>query len=77
MAKTVGVYLSERVMAGLVVDHKHRRARCARFPESADDDYALVELPTEGLVQTICEQVMLRAGERSRTSRRWGWRCRG
>jgi glucokinase len=44
MAKIVGVTLSERVVAGLVVDHKLSGA-LQSFPEAHDDEYALVELP--------------------------------
>jgi glucokinase len=61
MAKLVGVTLSERVVAGLVVDHKVVGA-LRYFPESHEDEYALVEMPTEEVVRTLCEQVMLAAG---------------
>jgi glucokinase len=57
MAKTIGVELSERVNVGLVVDHRIDGAILS-FPETDDDD-GLVELHTEGLVRTICEQVIL------------------
>jgi glucokinase len=62
MAKLVGVTLSERVVAGLVVDHK-LPGGLRSFPEAHDDEYALVEMPTEQIVQTLCEQVMAVAGE--------------
>jgi predicted NBD/HSP70 family sugar kinase len=61
MAKIVGVTLSERVVAGLVVDHK-LSGGLRSFPEAHDDEYALVEMPTEQIVQTLCEQVMAVAG---------------
>jgi glucokinase len=62
MAKTIGVVLSDRVMAGLVVDHRIDGAlRC--FPESADDETGLVELHTDGLVRTICEKVIEAQGK--------------
>jgi glucokinase len=60
MAKIVGVVVSDRMSAGLVVDHK-LVGELRRFPEHEDDKYALVEMPTEGLVRTICEQVVLAA----------------
>lgn len=60
MAKIVGVVVSERMSAGLVVDHK-LVGELRRFPEHEDDQYALVEMPTESLVRTICEQVVLAA----------------
>ena len=62
MAKIVGVTLSERVVAGLVVDHKlHGGLRY--FPEEHDDEYALVEMPADGIAETLCQQVMAAAGK--------------
>src|SRR5271154_5243988 len=60
MAKTIGVILSERISAGLVVDHKLVGA-VRRFPEDHDDDDALVEMHTDAVVDTICKQVVLAA----------------
>ena len=60
MAKIVGVVVSDKMSAGLVVDHK-LVGELRRFPEHEDDRYALVEMPTESLVRTICEQVVLAA----------------
>jgi glucokinase len=57
MAKTVGVTLSERVTAGLVVDHKLIGA-VQSFPEDHDDDDGLVEMHTEALVEAICNQIV-------------------
>ncbi len=62
MAKIVGVTLSERVVAGLVVDHA-MSGGLRTFPEAHDDEYALVEMPAESIVDTLCEQVMLAAGK--------------
>ena len=60
MAKTIGVTLSERISAGLVVDHKLAGpAQC--FPLNHEQEDALVELHAEALVQMICEQVVLAA----------------
>jgi predicted NBD/HSP70 family sugar kinase len=44
------------MQAGLVVDHKIEGPLCP-FPEDSNDAYALVEMPTEGLIRTICECV--------------------
>jgi len=60
MAKAIGVILSERISVGLVVDHKLVGA-VRRFPEDHDEQDGLVELPTDSLVQTICDQVILAA----------------
>ena len=65
MAKMVGVAVSERVRAGLVVDHA-LTGGLKTFPaasESEDDEYALVEMPAESIVETMCEQVLAAAGE--------------
>jgi len=62
MAKIVGVILSERVIAGLVVDHQLAGGLCS-FPEAHDDEYALVEMPAEGIVETMCNQVIAAAGK--------------
>jgi glucokinase len=62
MTKIVGVTLSERMQSGLVVDHK-LAGPLRQFPQDHDDQYALVEMPTEDLLRTLCEQVVLAAGE--------------
>jgi len=62
MAKIVGVTLSERVIAGLVVDHKVV-GELRSFPEAHDDEYALVEMPAEEIVATLCKQVIAVAGK--------------
>lgn len=62
MAKIVGVTLSERVIAGLVVDHA-LSGGLRTFPAAHDDEYALVEMPAETIVETLCEQVMAAAGK--------------
>ena len=62
MAKIVGVTLSERVIAGLVVDHKVV-GKLRSFPEAHDDEYALVEMPAEEIVATLCGQVKAAAGK--------------
>ncbi|MEO6982241.1 MAG: ROK family protein [Edaphobacter sp.] len=60
MAKMIGVVVSERISAGLVVDHK-LTGPVRTFPEDREELDGLVELHTDGLVQTICEQVVLAA----------------
>jgi glucokinase len=60
MAKTIGVILSERISAGLVVDHK-LVGSVRRFPDDHDDEDALVEMHTDALVETICKEVLLTA----------------
>ena len=58
---TVGIVMSERIYAGLVVDHKlagelHTYPAGAA-PTDADDDDSLVELPTESLIKVVCELI--------------------
>ena len=60
MAKAIGVTLSERISAGLVIDHK-LVGPVRRFPEDHDDDDGLVEMHTEAVVETICKQIVLAA----------------
>ncbi len=57
MAKTIGVTLSDGILAGLVVDHKLSGA-IRRFPDNHDDEDALVELHTDALVDTISKLVV-------------------
>ena len=62
MAKTIGVILSDRILCGLVIDHALEGAPLA-YPADMDDEAGLVELHTDLLVETICEQVrMVAAG---------------
>jgi predicted NBD/HSP70 family sugar kinase len=62
MAKIVGVILSERVVTGLVVDHK-LEGKLRYFPEEHEDEYALVEMPAEGIVEVLRQQVKAAAGD--------------
>ncbi|WP_263368021.1 ROK family protein [Edaphobacter bradus] len=57
MAKSIGVTLSEQILAGLVVDHK-LVGELQRFPADEDDIGALIEMPTDTLVQTICDEIL-------------------
>jgi predicted NBD/HSP70 family sugar kinase len=60
MAKIIGVTLSERALAGLVVDHKLAGPlHC--FPEDGEEDGALIEMPTDSLVKMLCERIVCAA----------------
>jgi len=61
MAKVVGVMLSERLVTGLVVDHK-LEGGLRYFPDESGDEYALVEMPAEGIVEVLRDQVKATAG---------------
>ncbi len=56
MAKTIGVILSDRILTGLVLDHKLHGQPLA-FPEDDGNENGLVELHTDLLVETVCHQV--------------------
>jgi glucokinase len=60
--KMIGVILSERIYAGLIVDHKLsgklRSSPSSDEPQDAEDDNSMIELPTDGVVQAICELVV-------------------
>ena len=60
MAKTIGVTITERIAAGLVLDHK-LEGGLRRFPDNEEDRDALVELHTDALVETICKEIVLAA----------------
>ncbi len=56
-ATSIGVVLSDRILTSLVVDHTLSGPTQA-YPENLDDEHGLVELHTDLLVQTICEQII-------------------
>ncbi len=58
MAKTIGVVLSERIISGLVVDHALQGEIYAYPVNHDEDESALVEMHTDGVVETVCEQVV-------------------
>jgi predicted NBD/HSP70 family sugar kinase len=60
MAKTIGVTVTDRIQAGLIVDHKIV-GEMHLFPADRDEGDALVELHADALVETICDQIMLAA----------------
>ena len=57
MAKIIGVTLSERVQAALVVDHKLAGPLQCFPDDGGEDDGALIEMPTDDLVKMLCEQI--------------------
>jgi glucokinase len=56
MAKVIGVTVSDRIQAGLVIDHKIV-GDLHLFPADRDEGDALVELHSDALVETICDQI--------------------
>jgi len=60
MAKSVGVTVSERIQAALVVDHKVV-GDLQLFPSDPEEQDGLVELHTEGLAAAICDRILAAA----------------
>jgi glucokinase len=65
MAKTIGVTVAESIQAGLVIDHKivgALQTYPTNYDPDSDEQDGLVELHTEALVRTICDQIVKAAG---------------
>jgi glucokinase len=60
MAKTVGVVVTERIVAGLIDDHK-LVGELRHFPEKhvhdADSADALIEIPADSLWEMVCDHI--------------------
>ena len=62
MAKTVGVVMTEKVVAGLLEDHKVV-GELKHFPEVSDEGHdaeengGLIELPADALAELLCELI--------------------
>ena len=57
--RTIGVTMSGRIVAGLIVDNKISDS-LHYFPADPEDD-ALVEMPTDGLVSQLCTNIIAAA----------------
>jgi len=56
MSKAVGVVMTNRVIAGLIEDHRLQGV-LREFPENIDDINGLIEVPAENLCEIICDAV--------------------
>lgn len=56
MANTVGVVVADRVIAGVMEDHKLLDG-LKDFPENLDDTNGLLEVPAENLADILCDAV--------------------
>ena len=62
MAKTVGVVMTEKIVAGLLEDHKVV-GELRRFPKHSgeehdpDENGGLIELPADALAEVLCDQI--------------------
>jgi predicted NBD/HSP70 family sugar kinase len=61
MARTIGLVMAERVVAGLLEDHK-LIGDVRQYPEDIAEEQGLTELPADALCKIICEQVLALAG---------------
>ena len=55
MAKTIGVVMTEAIRSGFLDDHKIIGAT-RRFPENMDESTGLIEVPTDALAESICDE---------------------
>jgi glucokinase len=57
MALTIGVVMTDRVVAGLIDDHKVR-GELRKYPKDNPDDFeALIEMPADSLSALICDEI--------------------
>lgn len=63
MANTIGVVLSERVVAGVIEDHR-LQGGLKEFPENLDDTNGLIEIPADNLSEIICDAIAALASSR-------------
>ncbi len=57
MALTIGVIMTDRVVAGLIDDHKVR-GELRKYPKDNPDDFeALIEMPADSLSELICDEI--------------------
>jgi glucokinase len=59
MAKTVGVVMTEKVVAGLIEDHKVA-SEIRRYPaheHDPEEESGLIEMPADALAELLCDQI--------------------
>ena len=59
LVKAIGINVAERIYAGLAIGHKIQGELLSYppgpIPQESDEDNALVEMPTESLVEGVCD----------------------
>ena len=65
MARTIGVMMTERVIAGLIEDHK-LTGPVLEYPEDTEQTDGLLDVPTDDLCDLICDRVVQLAAEGSK-----------
>jgi glucokinase len=61
MAKTIGVVMTTKVVAGLIENHQ-LKGGLKEFPESIDDTNGLIEVPADSLCDMLSEAIAAHAG---------------
>jgi predicted NBD/HSP70 family sugar kinase len=56
MAKTIGVVMTEAIRSAFVEDHKITGS-LRRFPENMDESSGLIDIPGDGLCESICDEI--------------------
>ena len=57
MGRSIGVVMTTDITAGLIEDHR-LIGEIRRYPEDPDDLQGLIDLPTDPLVEVICDLIM-------------------
>jgi glucokinase len=57
MGRSIGVVMTNDITAGLIEDHR-LIGKLRRYPEDPDELHGLVDLPTDPLVEVICDHIM-------------------
>lgn len=56
MAGSIGVVMTEVIRAGLVEEHKST-GPLRRFPQNMDESNGLIEVPSDALCESICDEI--------------------
>src|ERR1700754_2502891 len=56
MGRSIGVVMTNDITAGLIEDHR-LIGELRRYPEDRDELHGLVDLPTDPLVDVICDLI--------------------
>jgi glucokinase len=57
MGRSIGVVMTKDITAGLIEDHR-LIGEIRRYPEDPDELHGLIDLPTDPLVEVICDLIM-------------------
>ena len=57
MGRSIGVVMTNDITAGLIENHR-LIGELRRYPEDPDELHGLVDLPTEELVDVICDLII-------------------